>query len=587
MTYLPVPPLAQTLARFEEYVRPLLTAEEVARTAQVVERFAEHDGPAAQEVLERQAAEQNETGASWLTELWFAAYLGGRTPLTLTSNVGFELTWPERDSGVERAAGLAHRLARVHLDHLRGEIEPLVSPRGESLCMQQWSYLAGGIRRPRAGQDEIVAGSADPSRREILVMRAGRAYAVPISDDTGRVVPLATLRDALEAVLTDTDDAPVDAQASRLPFSAWSYLGSDRAAEYEAEILTDPHNAEVYDRLVHALFVLALVDESDAPEDHLRDTAFAYGLTWPYKPVTYVPCLVDDFVGMHIEHTVADGGTLQSVIARAQDLDDLPDDSASDDSPGDTSRPADGGPSAVAPERLTWRLTDDVRGSIAADVAEYVAAAERCRVRVVRVPATTSDTLRLSTDAMQQFVILYAQLRAYGRVRSTYESVDMREYQAGRTETMRPVTPQAVALARALLDGDATPAHLHDALAAHKRRIVECKKGDGIDRHLLGLRIESAELGASPELFEDAGYRRLTTDFLSTTSLGADGQIARYAFAPTSEGGIGIGYSRRGDGAEFEFVLNHEAAREGDIEDFARALGEGASRLAALVADAS
>lgn len=588
MTYLPVPPLAHTLARYQEVVSPLLEEHEAARTAEICAEFEAGDGPRLQEALERNAEAANGDGTSWLTDLWYAAYLASRTPLTLTSNVGFELAWPEEDEGLDRATRLAHRLARIHLHHTRGEIEPQTSPRGEALCMRQWSYLAGGMRRPGAEIDEIVPGPEDPARREIVVLHRGRAFAVPVSDEHGDVIPLSALRTAFERVLATTADAPATGwgEGEETPFSAWSYLGSVEAAAYERELLADSHNADTYDRLLRAFFVFTLLDDAATPEEHALDTAFTYGRTWPFKPVGYLACLADRYAGMHIEHTVADGGTLQTAIGLAQELPDDPDtprdeiDEAAAGS-GEADSPHEAG--VEGPEPLTWTLTDDQRARLAADVAVYEEEAAHVRLRVVRAPIIDGGGRRISADAVQQLAILYAQLRTYGRVRSTYESVDMREFQAGRTEAMRPVTPEAVTLAQAMVADAATPGQLDAAFAAHKRRIIQCKKGEGVDRHLLGLRVMAGELGLSTALFEDAAYRRLTTDFLSTTSLGTDDRIVRYIFAPTTDGGIGVDYSRRSTG-EYEFVLIHGPKRDGDIEEFAAALEDGISRIAALVA---
>lgn len=586
MTYLPLPPLDQTLARYQEVVAPLLTEDEAARTAQVVAEFAEGDGPRVQEALERSAEKANGDGASWLTDLWYASYLSTRTPLTLTSNVGFELAWPEDDEGLDRATRLAHRLARIHLHHCRGEIEPQTSPRGEALCMRQWSYLAGGMRRPRPQVDEIVPGPEDAASREIVVLHRGRAFAVPVSDESGDVVPLPALRTAFERVMAATAQAPAPGWGGGedTPFSAWSYLGSEEAAAYEEQVRADARNAETLDRLTRALFVFTLLDDADTAEGHALDTAFAYGRTWPFKPVGYLACLADDYAGMHIEHTVADGGTLQTAIGLAQNLPDDPDapeeiDESAAGSGGE-STPEQAG--VGDPEPLVWHLSEETRARLTTDVAEYEKAAALVRLRVVRAPMIEVEGRKISADAVQQFAILFAQLRTYGTVRSTYESVDMREFQAGRTEAMRPVTPEAVALARAMVDGEATPELLDAAFDAHKRRIIQCKKGEAVDRHLLGLRVTAGDLGLSTALFEDEAYRRLTTDFLSTTSLGTDDRIVRYVFAPTSEGGIGVDYSRRSTG-EYEYVLMFGPERDGDVEEFAAALEDGISAIAALL----
>ena len=199
----------------------------------------------------------------------------------------------------------------------------------------------------------------------------------------------------------------------------------------------------------------------------------------------------------------------------------------------------------------------------------------------MRSQSSISLPFRVSHDAIQQFGLLYAQLAAYGRVRSTYEAADMREYQSGRTECLRPVTAAALALAQAILEGNATPDHLYLSLAAHKDQIVTCKSGQGFNRHMLGLRLTAERLGLGSPLFNDESYNRVMTDFLSTSSVGDAAQIVRFSFAPTSVGGIGVNYTLTG--GVYEFCLTHNTDEIEHVDDFVDALEAGISALAQLL----
>ena len=178
MNYLPVPPLAQTMARYLEIVRPLLSRAEFSTTAQAVADFEERDGRACQRELIDFSHQQNDAGGSWLSDAWLASYLLSRGPLPLTSNVGFQLAWPlspltaatsvaatsqasdiagateAGSGGLDWAAGVVQQLAESHLRYLRGDITSDINARGVPLCMQQWRYLAGGVRRPGLASDE-------------------------------------------------------------------------------------------------------------------------------------------------------------------------------------------------------------------------------------------------------------------------------------------------------------------------------------------------------------------------------------------------------------------------------------------------
>ncbi|QGH68980.1 choline/carnitine O-acyltransferase [Pseudactinotalea sp. HY158] len=563
MKSLPVPPLAQTLERYLTALGPLQTAHERAVTGAAVTEFANADGPACQEELERFARAEHRRGRSWLTRAWQDTYLEQRSPLPLAGNVAFQLAWDRTRRGVDLAADVAHRLAAVHLRHLRGEARPEVSPRGEPLTPTQWRYLAGGIRDPRPGTDGFLEGHPSPAHREIVVLRHNRAHALAVSDAAGRPLPRPALAAAMTQILRSV--------ATPGTFTDPSLLGSEHAAAVLDRLRAEPAGAETYRRLREALFVLDLGDEGETggTAEALRRVAFDPGAAWVYKPLSVEVGLVDGFVAVHVEHSILDGATLAAHVAQAHLV--QPDDRVVE------------APAAGRPTELVWPVDARLRGEIDAALQAYRAEAGRYRVRVVTVPFTAPAGLRFSHDGAMQWIMLVAQRATWGRVRSTYEAVDMREYLAGRTECLRPNTPEAVALAGALLDGDATPEQLEAARGAHSALVKACKSGNGIDRHLFGLRAMASRLGLTPRIFADDGYRLLTTDVLSTTSIGGRGEIVRLAFAPTADGGVGVNYTA--DPGAYEFCLTWRADEIGEIDAFvshlragARALEEGARR---------
>lgn len=585
MQHLPVPPLEHTAANYLRAVRPLVDDDALARTTSLVADFVASDGPACQAELEAFAAQENAAGRSWLSEAWLAGYLTVRTPVALTTNATLRMRIGDRDAhpagrdgGLDWAADAVYRLAWVHLAYLRGELAAETTPRGEPVCPTQREVLAGGLRHPRAdGPDEMHPGDPSPASREIGVLVEDRYVAAPISDDAGRPLPRAQVRALLAAALRE-------APSAESGFTTVSSLGSELAAPLLAELLTDPGNAATYERLTQALFLVRLDDGDDSTVEQLRRGAFEPGQAWAYKTFTYQLGLGDGFAATHMEHTAIDGGTLKAVVAAAQQVPDEPS-GATDE--------IDSGAGSVAIEPLTWRLTAQQRDRLALEAARYARAAADHRLELVRVDAPRTDHLsfRVSDDAVQQWLFLYAQFATYGRIRSTYESVDMRHMQAGRTECLRAITPEAVALVSALLPGSASSgsagetdkaALVDAALAAHKRWVQDCKTGQGIDRHLLGLRLAAGRLGRRPALFDDPTLTTLGTDFLSTTSLGDQSQISWVAFAPTSPGGLGIYYSLVPGG--YEFLVSHRAGDTESYEAFVANLRAGAAALRELFA---
>lgn len=573
MQYLPVPELGPTLDRYLEAVQPLLQEAEFARTHAAVEQFRSGDGPRCQHDLLRFAEQENAAGRSWLSQAWLASYLVLRTSLPQTSSATLQICLPVGGEGLDRAAAVVHRLARVHLAHLRGDLPPETTARGEPVCGLQRGVLAGGLRHPLPEVDEMREGRPGAGDREIGVLVGDRYVAMQISDADGRVLPRAALRRGLERA------AAAAAQAEP-GFSTVSGLGSEAAAPLLARLLTDEANAAVYERLTHALFLVDLLQTPGDTLEHLERLAFGSGATWAYKTLTYQIGLLDDFLAVHLEHTPVDGGTVRDIITRAQELEDLEDTENLDDTeqPEQREREDD-----LRVEPLSWNLTTELRERISREAQAVAQRAGQLHLRVVAVPAPVTDHLpyRVSDDAAQQWIFLYAQLATYGRVRSTYESVDMRHVQAGRTECLRPNNPAAVALVRALLAGEATQQQVDAALDAHKDWVRACKTGQGIDRHLLGLRLAAARLGLTPQIFADPAMARLATDLLSTTSLGDQAQVVRVGFAPTSVGGIGVNYSLVPGG--YEFLLSHDDAATERFEEFVANLYAGAQAVRELL----
>ncbi|MDO5682015.1 MAG: choline/carnitine O-acyltransferase [Propionibacteriaceae bacterium] len=590
MKLLPVPPLTETLDRYLTAASPLLSAEEFDRTEQVVRDYAEGLGKPAQAELERFAEMENAEGRSWLSAAWLKGYLTVRDPLPLSTSVGFRLAWPTSAEGTPAAAFAAevlHAFASAHLAYVSGEVAPEVTPRGEPVDGSQRVIMAGGIRRPHSGQDDIEPGPWDPRSRDVGVLWQGRWYAVSVSDSDGGLLSRTAIQADLQAILDDA--AGADHAGTALDFTAPSYRGGDHAAAALEELLEDEANRRTHNRVRDALFVLHLSDEDlaadglaadglagDALEaEFIRRVAFEPGRAWTWKPLTYQVQLRHGLVALHMEHSLADGGTLLGLVAEAHARVET---GERDDATG---LPQE----SRTPDTLAWRISDAQEAELEADLAAYRDRAAPLHVQLVRVPNPIPTGKRISADAVLQWVMLYAQRATYGRVRSTYEAVDMREYQAGRTECLRANTPAAVALVEALLDRpDAEEAAtlLATALDAHRGWVKNAKAGNGVDRHLLGLAEAAERLGDATPLHDDEGYRRLSTDFLSTTSLGTRDAVLRCAFAPTSAGGIGLYYVVDGD--ELEFTVIHRRDEAERIEEFVANLAIGAERLAPVLA---
>lgn len=138
---LPLPPLADTLRRYLDSCRPLLTAAEFAATEFAVTAFASETGPLLQRQLEERAQACVEKGTHWLAEWWdHYAYLSCRVPLPVKWNIfGTALNSSRSTQRLRRAARLALAAASFHVHLAAGRIAPdSLDTRGNiPLCMEQ------------------------------------------------------------------------------------------------------------------------------------------------------------------------------------------------------------------------------------------------------------------------------------------------------------------------------------------------------------------------------------------------------------------------------------------------------------------
>ncbi|WP_076598474.1 choline/carnitine O-acyltransferase [Corynebacterium appendicis] len=553
---LPVPPLDGTLDAYSHALEAVLDGSELVHARGVVESFRTGAGPRLDEQLRVRASQREAAGTNWLNDEWYSSYLTTRSPLTLASNVGFQIAFPvtggadgfDADSaagssaGLDRAVEFIRRAATVHLAAAADALPQDVDARGNRITMNQWFVYAGGIRHPEEGEDGIVATQLGAADREIGIFVDGRLFALPVSDAEGTPLSPAVLRDGLARVL-ELAAAPSD---TALDFNAPSLLGSGILADLLPTILENSGNRATYERLSDMLFTIDVQDAADAStksdSERIREATFTPRGAWVYKPLSYQVSLNSDWAAVHVEHSCQDGATLVTAITRMQSA-ELPDTASA---------------SAVGPDELVWDLDDATQQTITAHLDDFEKVAGKLATDIITVPHSIPADLpfKISRDASAQLTMHIAQQLTYGHVRAVYEAVDMREFRAGRTECLRAATPEAVAFAEKLIDGTATPDDLTSALDAHRGWVKRCKSGNGFDRHIQMM----ARIDDSDAFFSDRAATAVRRDFLSTTSIGGPNQIVRYCFAPTLPEGFGISYTPLPDDAEFCVCWNTDTA---------------------------
>lgn len=178
------------------------------------------------------------------------------------------------------------------------------------------------------------------------------------------------------------------------------------------------------------------------------------------------------------------------------------------------------------------------------------------------------SSAKLAPDAYIQMVIQLAYYRTSGQFSATYETALTRMFKSGRTETIRSHTAEARewVLAMCANPGErnyvAEPHRLHallkTAIQKHSSLTRLAATGQGIDRHLLGLRLMLRPLnGENVALFEDNLFEKSQQWKLSTSGLSAGHLFNGTGFGATYPDGYGINYLAAPDMIKFGIESKH------------------------------
>lgn len=539
---LPVPGLDSSLDAYSHALEAVLEGAELKRAKSIVENFRTGKGPELDAKLRERAAEREEQGVNWLHNEWYSGYLTVREPLALTTNVGFQITMQDKNSqiGIDRAVELIQRAAAIHLEAAAGSTPEDQDARGNRITMNQWFPYAGAIRHPQPEEDVILQTAKDATNREIGVFFDGKFFALQISDAEGKPASADAIKKALEKIIEAGRS-----EEGTFDFNAPSLIGSGALAQILPELLQLGDNQAVYDRLGEMLFTVDILDDETASDrERIRTATFKPRGAWLYKPMSYQASLCDDWMAIHVEHSCQDGATLVTAITRMQ--------------AAVLRQESSTALSDIEPEFLNWEISEEIGAKLQEALDVTLAKAEKFDTEIITVPHNQPAEMpfKVSRDASAQLTMSVAQQLTYGRVRSVYEAVDMREFRAGRTECLRAATPEAVSFARMLVDGTATSEDLQEAVNAHRGWVKRCKSGNGFDRHFQMM----ASIDDSDPFFHDDAATAARRDFLSTTSIGGADQVVRYCFAPSLPEGFGVAYTPLPKDGEFCISWNTETA---------------------------
>ena len=410
------------------------------------------------------------------------------------------------------------------------------------LCMSQYGKLLGTARIPHVGRDALVTNH---HAKHMIVLRNKQSFVVQLLDKNNNIIKPAELESKLAHIVKQADAAAsgtVDEASAAGGVGLLTTLDRNTWAVQRQALASS--NEALLEQVDSALLVLCLDSAEQATLlDSARNMLHADGRNrWFDKFQVIVE--PSGRVGINMEHAPAVG---HSALRLATDV--YYDLNGTRPMPLDEHEPPSSLPDV---SQLQWRVTPDTVRAIGAADSSFQHLVASTDTSVLELPRFGRDAIKalgLAPDAFVQMSYQLANFRLTGKLVSTYESANTKQFLHGRTETIRSASPEAAAFCRAF--GSQTPdnvrALLKLATEAHSKHSLECKNGLGVDRHLFGLRMlakhqQQRIAGYNiPAIFLDPSYTTFTSNLLSTSNCGGDA-MQLFGFGPVHPKGFGLGY---------------------------------------------
>lgn len=569
----PVPDLKQTADRYLRSLKPLLTDKEYANTEKIVREFVHDDGAGPR--LHTKLLEKYQITDNWMKDWWLqAAYLGYRAPVIVNSSpgtVGPPLTFRRSTDVFTFAARLIAGVCEYNEIVKSGKMKQEMV-RDDPLDMQPYGMILGTHRQPDKGIDKLLHTD---QAKHIIIISNNNFFKLHVVDENGILSET-----NLVAAVTDA------VERSYVPGKAVGILsGNDRdiwAKDYEL-LLGLGKNRDIIKDIETSLFVLCL--DNNIPKDAFReknnasvravqtmtgfDSSVNAGNRWHDKTVQYIVS-PDGYIGMEYEHSPCEGVPVAVLHDYVLKYISARENNARRERTKDFPRPKllkfeTNSAIDQAIERST-QAVDNLSRNIDMECFTFD-----------KFGADAIKSLKLSPDSFIQIAMQVTYYHLHEKPPAHYESAALRRFINARTECIRSTCIESVEFARMMLhDADRkSKAEKKEimlrAVNAHKELAGQAAVGQGVDRHLFGMKMIAQNEGMElPELYKDVGYTRST--YFNLTSSQVPYKSASFmCYGPVVPDGYGCCYNPRPNDILFA-CSSFKSCEKTNTADFARVL---------------
>uniref|UniRef100_A0A672Z9S3 Carnitine O-acetyltransferase b n=1 Tax=Sphaeramia orbicularis TaxID=375764 RepID=A0A672Z9S3_9TELE len=561
----PVPPLAQTLQGYLRALEPLLPPEEINHTRRMVQEFGRPGGLGSQ--LQEELVKRAGHTRNWISDWWVQwAYLESRQPLPVHSNPAISL--PRRDFNDWRGQLMfASKLIAAVLD-FKAKINtgqlPVEFMRGKPLCMDLYPLLFSSCRIPGPKHDYIANhGRTRRSPTHITVVRNYQFFQLEVYNSDGSRMTESQIHGQLLRIRSQswkTDKEPMGILTSEHRHT-WG--------EAYNRLLRDKINKESVRAIETGLFSLCL----DSPVMRISDEKYASrkaaqvlhgGGTFSNSGNRWFDKTLQACSSLY--RTAVVESNLICCIFSSQVL-YFCYETRSKESPS--------GPTAM-PKKLYFYIDKEIKRDIELAKQNLDILINDLDVNVFNFKKFGKELPKkhkMSPNSFIQVALQLAYYRVHNELCAACDIASQRMFRGGRTEYIRSPTNQTLKFVMAISN---------PSVSVRRNSAFQALKGHGIDRHLLGLKLQAIEQGLSiPKVFMDTAYGVATHWKLRTGQVPANTDSVM-CFGPLVPDGYAICYNPQADHVHFS-ITAFNCCEETHAETLALTLKETLCELQELL----
>lgn len=249
------------------------------------------------------------------------------------------------------------------------------------------------------------------------------------------------------------------------------------------------------------------------------------------------------------------------------------------------------------PKAIIFALDKTVQGKIQESIKDFEQLKAKHDLATLEFSAYGKGAIKkfkCSPDAWAQMTIQLAYYKMFGKPCPTYESAQTRKFKWGRTETIRSCSIESKEFTEAMENEGASDEERFEkfqkATKQHLAYAAKASDGQGVDRHLFGLKKLLKEGEELPQLYKDEAFAKSSNWNISTSQISSEAFTA-WGFGEVVPDGFGCAYAIKEDSltftltslklgaASFRHYLNEAALELRDLHIRLQSKADGKAKL--------